>query len=136
MYHRGPYIQRGRGLGNFLGSLYKSMLPVVKTIGGQIASSPITKNVLKTAKRSAKEAGLNIATDVLSGKKKFAASLGENISTAKQAIADTLEQSLLEKNPPTKKRHAPVSVGRKKGKHSVTVVRRGKKFGDIFDQTF
>jgi hypothetical protein len=130
MYHRGPYIQRGRGLGNFLGQLLNSFRPTAAALAEKVVNSPITKKILKTAKRSALEAGLNIATDVLGEKKKIATSVGENVSSAKRAIA----KSLAEAKPDIL---GVASKGKKRGGLKETPrAKRRRKRGDIFDQKF
>jgi hypothetical protein len=133
-FHRGNYIQRGRGLGSFLGSL----LTGAKEVGRKIISSPIAQDVLKAAKKSAIEAGINVATDTLRGKKKFSSSVRDNLSVAKSAIADAIESST---NPPKNKKKkveivAPLPTKQTRNVHKKTmqthISRRKKKFNDIF----
>ena len=66
-FHRGPYLQRGRGIGNIFSSILKRIIPAAKVLGKNFLSSPITKSVLREAKDSAINAGINIATDVMQG---------------------------------------------------------------------
>jgi hypothetical protein len=139
-FHRGNYIQRGRGLGGFLSSL----LTGAKEVGRKILSSPITKNVMNAAKKSAIEAGIAVATDTLKGKKKFSKSVKDNVNVAKSAIADAVESSVsslrsqigkgkkrkgeivtplpAKRNKSKPKKIAPVNLSGKKK----------KKFNDIF----
>ena len=88
---RGFYLQSGSGLGNFLGTAFKTIAPHVKAIGEKVIASPVVKDVLSTAKKSALDAGLQLAADTLKGKNK---NLGEKLGNAKQQIADTIENSM------------------------------------------
>ena len=136
--HRGPYVQRGRGFGSTISSWFKKVIPAAQLMGKKILESPITQNILKTAKRSAIDAGLNVATDALEGKK-IKESLNENVATAKKAVSDAVlsaikkvksnrlggDVAVVEKKKrlPTKKA-VVISVGKKKRKN---------KYRDIFD---
>jgi hypothetical protein len=132
--HRGPFIQRGRGIGSTLSAVFKDVVPAVKVMGQKVVDSPITQKVVKTAKRSALEAGLNVATDVLEGRD-FEESLSQNVSTAKRAVKDSLKQALNEAKVSRK-------TGAKKARlEQSTVVattrkRKGKNYGDLFDEKF
>lgn len=91
--HRGPYIQRGRGFGSALSSMFKGVFPAMQVLGQRLFSSPTTQKLLKTAKQSAIEGGLNVATDVLQGKK-LSRSVADNVATAKKAVTDSLVSAL------------------------------------------
>lgn len=117
--HRGEYIQRGRGLGSFFKSIIRTVLPALSSVGKAIIKSPTTSRILKTAKRSAIDAGLNVASDVLEGRD-LGDSLQSNLVTVVEKVAKRA-------NTTPKKRKG----GRRKGKH----VGRKKKGlgGSIFD---
>ena len=70
-FHSGPYIQRGRGVGSVFRAFAQFVLPALKAIGKNIISSPtvrkLGKATLKGVKRTAVDAGLNIANDALAG---------------------------------------------------------------------
>jgi len=85
-HHRGPYVQRGRGFGSTLGSMFRGVVPALKMLGHQFITSPHTKAVLDTAKRSAAELGLNVARDTLEGKNVLD-SVKTGLSAAKRKIA-------------------------------------------------
>jgi hypothetical protein len=68
-------------------------LPAMQFMGSKLLESPITQKALKTAKRSAIEAGRNVATDTLQGRN-FGESLKDNVSTAKKAVTDSLLTAL------------------------------------------
>lgn len=100
-------------------------------MGRKLWESPVTKRILNTAKNSAIEAGINVATDTLKGRN-VGESLKGNVSTAKKAVTDSLLSALHNANVPTiggkkvaaKKRKAPIKhIGKK----------RRKIHGDLFD---
>lgn len=113
--------QSGKGLGNFLGTAYKTVAPHIKTVGEKVISSPVVQDVLTTAKKSAVDAGLQLAADALKGRNK---NLGAKLGRAKQQIADTIENSMSTSK--TRKRKA--ASKRRGGKKT--------KFTDIFDEDF
>ena len=137
--HRGPYIQRGRGIGSSLTAMFKGVIPALQLLGDKVMQSPITKEVIKTGKRAALDAGLNVASDVLGGKK-LKPSLSENVTTAKKAVTKSLLSALektkanaIGKTPVVKrkrvKKRATLPVGRKsRGKRSRTY--------DIFEEKY
>lgn len=137
--HRGPFIQRGRGFGSALSSMYKSFVPALQLFGKKILASPLTQQVLQTAKRSATQAGLNVATDVLQGKK-VKDSLTENISTAKQAVTDSIVSALKQANSQTGVTEE-LKVEPKRSKRKASTILAAKKGGkknrkrskDVFD---
>ena len=55
-FHRGPYIQRGRGIGGVLSSMFKSVVPALQVFGKNLLASPTTQDILKTAKQSTLQA--------------------------------------------------------------------------------
>lgn len=133
--HRGPYIQRGslqrgRGIGSTLRSIFHGVFPAMKSMGRKLWESPVTKGILNSAKNSAIEAGINVVSDTLKGKN-VGESLKGNVSTAKKAVTDSLLSALHNVNSPTvkgkntaKKRKLPIKhIGKK----------RKKIHGDIFD---
>ena len=65
-----PFIgsrhQQGYGIGNILGGIFKSVIPIV---------SPILKSVAKSVGRRALAGGVNVAQNVLSGKRSLKNSL-------------------------------------------------------------
>ncbi len=120
---RGFQAQSGNGLGNFLGTAYKTIAPHIKTVGEKVISSPVVQDVLATAKKSAKDAGLQIAADTLKGGNK---NLGAKLGRAKREIAKTIEDS--------------VSASKSQKRKAPTKRRGGKKlkvhYTDIFDEDF
>jgi hypothetical protein len=124
-------VQRGRGIGSTLSAMFKGVIPAAQMMGKQVLASPLTKTVLKAAKRSARDAGLQLATDVLQGKR-VKESLKENVSTAKKAVKKSLLTALSKAELPSIPCSEETSP-RKKRK-----ARRGKKksYSDIFEENF
>jgi hypothetical protein len=129
-YHRGRYIQRGRGFGSILSSFFRTVLPVVKSIGSSIIKSPITKQVLSTARNSAIDAGLNIAADALSGEN-VGDSLQKHAGTVAQNIAQTVRDPIL-------KRPAAAKTSKRKAKRKPdapkTKRRKPRRSADFYDE--
>lgn len=136
--HRGPYIQRGRGIGSSLTAMFKDVVPALKLIGEKVIQSPVTKEIVKAGKRAA----IDVATDVLRGKK-LKSSISENVDTAKKAVSKSLV-SALEKAKETKIGNKSVvkKTGGKRDKKHVILpiaqksVRKKSKAYDIFRENF
>lgn len=86
-----PYIQRGRGLGTFISSMWKTTAPFLKNIGSSLVKSPLVKDVGKSLKDTAITSGLEMAADALSGKKTPRESLGATVQAAKSNIATVMK---------------------------------------------
>lgn len=93
IHHSELYHMRGSGIGGVFSSIFRTLVPIAKTIfgiGKRAASSAVGKQVLKAAKRSAVKAGLDLAQDTLAGE-----NVGKSIKKrAKQAgnqLLDDLE---------------------------------------------
>ena len=92
IYHSGPRIQRGRGLGSILRGLFKSFAPVAKlgmSYGKKLISSPLAQKLGSTALDAAKKSAANIAADVIAGNN-LKESAQRELQDAKEKIASTL----------------------------------------------
>ena len=129
-------LQTGRGVGDFLGKMYhkaaphiKSAIPHIKSVSKKVAASPVARDIFKTAKKNAIEAGLQLAVDSLQGKgvKK---NLGEKVGKAKREIVETIQKSL------SPKEHVAQRRGKKRGRIDTAVkktTRKRRRVRDIFD---
>jgi hypothetical protein len=99
-FHQGPYLQRGGGLGNIFGSLFKAIIPAASKLGRNIIKSPLTKSILKSAKDTAVEGGLTLASDALRGRD-MGESVQKNLKRARSRVADAIESGIA---PPPKKK--------------------------------
>jgi hypothetical protein len=149
---RGPYIQRGgriqrgriqrqrgRGLGSLFGSLFRSAVPILKSLGGKILNSSLTKSVGKTLVESATEGGLTLAKDALRGNnlgQSVKASLGKTRAAVADAISQHQQQNSKKtsssKSAPRRRRTAPVKVARGKRKPAV----KSRSRASLFDDTY
>ena len=62
IHHSELYHMRGSGIGGIFSSVFRTLVPIAKTIlgiGTRAAASPLGKQVLGAAKRSAVKAGLD-----------------------------------------------------------------------------
>lgn len=83
----GTAYQRGNGLGNFLGRIFRSVLPVIKSVG---------KRAAKTVGREALTAGANIVGDYTRGRN-FGEAANEHGRNALLNIVDETAASLKQK---------------------------------------
>ena len=139
-YHTGPAYQRGRGLGSFLGSLFRRVMPMAKTVAGKamsglkkVAQSDITKDLGKQLVESSVQ-GL---ADVVSGEDAKEV-MQSKVHQAKQDIAQALRQSV---SRPPKRTHLTrepiMQTPRKKGKRKKNPQRskrRPKQWVDMSDE--
>ena len=61
---------RGGGIGNIFSNIFRGLVPIAKSlfgIGKSLARTPGGQRILRTAQKSAVNAGLDIASDALSG---------------------------------------------------------------------
>ncbi len=122
MYHTGVYLQRGRGLGNLLSGLFRAVLPAAKTLGKGILNSQLTKDIAETAKKSAINAGLNLASDLVAGNN-MKTSLENNVEAARENMSKTLQSYVQKKKKKRKRTNQNIHPPKK----------RFRKMKDIFD---
>ena len=112
-------MQRGAGIGQVFTNIFRRLLPLAKSlfsVGKQAAKTSTGQRVLKVARDSAFQAGLNVANDALQGEKVTKA-LRKRTKEAGQKVI----QSALERGRGGTKRRA-VSKG-------ATAPKRSKKKG-------
>ena len=69
-YYEDPY-QAGAGIGSVFSKLFSNVVPIVKSIfnvGKQAAATPLGQAVIRDAKKTAMQAGLNVVNDAMEGK--------------------------------------------------------------------
>jgi hypothetical protein len=105
-YHRGPMLQRGRGIGSVLAALVRNVTPAVAMLGKKVLSSSLVRDVGSTLANSAIQGGLNFATDALNGGN-LKESANANLEAAKHEIAETVKRHrrprVKQALPPTKR---------------------------------
>lgn len=72
MYHHQSeyYSMRGSGIGSIFSNIFRGLLPLAKklfSVGKAAAQSPAGRKILKAAKKTALDTGLDIAHDTLEG---------------------------------------------------------------------
>lgn len=68
------HLTRGSGIGSIFSSIFRGLVPIAKNIfsvGKQFAKSDTGQKIIKAAKRTAIDTGLDLAHDTLSGEKKL-----------------------------------------------------------------
>lgn len=138
LLHRGKFIQRGGSFGGWLGSLFRAILP----IGKSLLRNPSVASVLSSVKNSALKAGANVVQDVLHGE-----NLGESFKkNAKRVKSDTIDaigrQIGRGKKPVKQKRKRPTKSGQKLKMNSAAVSNGGcgaakrqcRHVPDLFDE--
>jgi hypothetical protein len=93
--HKGPYLQRGRGIGSLLSSLFRSVVPALKTVGAKVLKSGLVRDVGKSLADSAVRSGLQLATTALDGGS-MKGSLGSSITDAKRAVSQVIKERQLD----------------------------------------
>ncbi len=64
------YVQRGSGIGNIFTNIFRGLVPLASKlfhVGKKVVASPTGQKILTAAKRTAMDAGIDIASDVLRG---------------------------------------------------------------------
>lgn len=89
----GDYIQRGKGVGGVLRSLYNRLLPIAKNTGEKILSSPEATDTLAAVRDSAIDAGINIVLDKAAGKSS-SKSVRKNVDRAKNEIVSAAKSNV------------------------------------------
>ena len=113
-------VQRGRGIGSILSSIFRKIAPFAKTIlniGRKAAATKPVQEVLKSAKKEALKTGVQIADDALKGKN-IKDSIKSNAGIAAKSVAQTaIGEAKKMINDPVKKRSAKrQKQGKKKSK--------------------
>ena len=86
-------VQRGRGIGSILSSIFSKIAPIARTIlnvGRRVVKTKPVQEVLKSAKSEALKTGVQIADDALQGK-----NIGESIKSNAETAAKSIAQSAL-----------------------------------------
>lgn len=89
--HRKRNVQRGRGLGSILSSLFSKIAPFARTlfnIGTKVVKSAPAQEVIKSAKNEALKTGIQVADDVLKGKN-VKESIRSNVENAAKNVASS-----------------------------------------------
>ena len=98
--HRGPFLQRGRGIGSVIARIFSRLVPFLGKAGKTVAKAATNKAVKKVAKealksgsRSAVKAGANVILNKLEGKD-VKEGLKSDLSSAKKDLASTIRHEI------------------------------------------
>lgn len=121
LYHRGPLIQRGRGLGGILKSVFSYVKPIFRNIfsfGKKAVKQPIVRDIISDVKDTAIQTGVSTVTDLLKGE-----SVKQSLYNNSKLARDDIAQKLIDK----------VESLSKKRKKTSKKKRGSKRSRDIFD---
>jgi len=98
MIHRGPYMQRGMGIGSLFRSLFRAVIPMAKsgaktlmTQGVRAVKSRTGRKLLKTAKRELTKGNIKAITGLISGQDNVAQDAKEDLTRARKRLGQTLQ---------------------------------------------
>lgn len=131
-YQRGVQFQRGRGFGSILSGLFRTVFPILKNI----MKSPVTKKILTSAKNSAIDAGIGLASDVLSGSNVKKSIKNRSVGVV-QKIGSIIKKEVSNKKPnitPPKNKTPKKSKKRGLGRKKPVQNTKRLKFEDVFDE--
>lgn len=134
--------QRGGGIGSVFSNIYSTVVPIVRSA----LKSRVGKSLLKDAKNTALQAGLNVVGDALDGKNVIKATK-QRVKTAKtnfkKKVAKRLDAGLEAFANPQPKKKNVISTPKKRKRiaatrRSLTASRAAKRsrtlHGDLFTQ--
>ena len=88
--HRNPYLQRGAGIGSIFSGLFRSVMPVLSSLGRTLfGSTDAAKGFGKTLADTAVKSGLNVAADAISGQN-VGEALKKHLGSARQEVAQAV----------------------------------------------
>ena len=90
--HRGPYVQRGQGIGNVFGSIFGKVLPSLRLFGQSVMRNPIARQIGRVLKDQAIQGVKRVAADAIAGKN-IGQSFNKNLNHARNKIAKTIESA-------------------------------------------
>ena len=124
----GNLIQHGEGLSSFIGNLFRKITPLARTSIKKAAKSSILKDVGKQVLDSSIEGAANVASDLLSGDKKFKDSASDQLTNARKQIAVSLRKAAIKKRKSSETSEVhPAIKHRKKSKYTANKTKRPSK---------
>lgn len=141
VYRGSPVRQKGRGIGNFFGSIFRRLIPLAKQYILPHAKNAVKSYVLPQAKQTIK----NIAVDILDGQRPIKETLkARSVEGLKAVGKDIISQSGSGRHRkrkssrsvylPRKRIKSQKGRGKKKQKKSSkSVKRKSKKHKTVFD---
>ena len=98
--HESDYlVMRGSGIGSLFSNIFRGLIPIAKglfNVGKKVVASPSGQRIMKAAKDSAIEAGIDLAHDALQGNN-IKEATSKHISAAKRKVFDSMGDELRSK---------------------------------------
>lgn len=117
LVHRSDqYLMRGSGIGSIFSNIFKAIIPLASkaiNIGRKVAASSTGQKIIKAAKRTAVDAGLDIANDVLKGEN-VKTSANKNLKSVGARFVDNAAKEFSTGGKKKKKKRASVKKNVKK----------------------
>jgi hypothetical protein len=151
-FHRGPFVQRGFGIGSFLASIFRKIVPALFKTGKKVLTSNLGQKVVQAGKEAAVEGAISLARDALRGESlKDSAVGGLNVAKAKvsKALDDGLEEmrsnkrqqeqiaeDLIPLKTSNRKRKLDKKANLKKGRMAKRNWANYSEKRDLFDESF
>lgn len=114
--------QRGQGIGQIFSSMYNSIIPLVKSalgIGSKVVKSKVGQKAVKSIKKRAMDAGINVVNDALKGENVIQSTKKQLKRAGEEVIGDMI------------KPNTPIKVSRLRKKVKRRKIQSGKGT-DIF----
>ena len=102
--YKGVYLQRGGGLGSIISSIFRVLVPFLKTGAVAAIKSAPAKNLFRAAKRTAVKTAGSMASDLLAGTSTNK-SAKLNLKKAQAGIEKAFGTAFV----PEKRKHKPAS---------------------------
>ena len=125
--------QQGEGLGSFVTSIFKKIIPMAAKTVKNIAGSKIAKNAGRQLADSAITGLTNVASDVIAGDKTLNESFSDELSNARKEISTAIKKSNRKRA-----RDQPIktSADKKKRGRTKTALKRKKMRRSVFDDDY
>lgn len=92
--------QRGQGIGQIFSSMYNTIVPLVKSalgIGSRVMKSKIGQQAVKSIKKRAMDAGINVVSDALQGENVLKSTKKQLKRAGEKVIGDMTQPATLAK---------------------------------------
>jgi len=93
LFHQGPRVQRGRGLGAIFAAIARGIAPIARLglkAGRSFVANPFVRKLGTSALDIAKQSAINLSADLIDPDKDIKKSTQEELDSAKRKIAATL----------------------------------------------
>lgn len=120
---------RGAGIGSFFTNIFKGLIPLASKlfkVGAKAAKTPLGKSIINSAKKTAIDAGLDIAQDALAGEN-IGVSTKKRVKQHGEKLASKIGEEIMKKKTGGGKKIGHVTRGKKKTGASSSFMPKKKK---------